>query len=63
LCLLFNKIGERLEQVLPGSEGGGRERDGARGTMAQTMYAYMNILIKKMVVRSPITPGSDTHQS
>jgi hypothetical protein len=33
LCLLFNKIGEEAEQVLPGSEGcGGRGRKwGGRG--------------------------------
>jgi hypothetical protein len=45
LCLLFNKIGEKAEQVLPGSErgvegeGGG---SGLGGEMAQTMYAHMN---------------------
>jgi hypothetical protein len=32
LYLLFNKIGEEAEQVLPGSEGGGREKEGARGS-------------------------------
>jgi hypothetical protein len=45
LCLLFNKIGKENKTVLPGSEGGGREREGAggqEGEVAQTMYAHMN---------------------
>jgi hypothetical protein len=35
---------KRAEQVLPGSEGDGEDREGARdrGEMAQTMYACMN---------------------
>jgi hypothetical protein len=41
LCLLFNKIRDKAEQVLPGSkgegeEGGDREQ---RGEITQTMYA------------------------
>jgi hypothetical protein len=45
---------KRVEQVLPASEGGVREKVGARGReqggeMAQTMYAHMN---KKMYTAS-----------
>jgi hypothetical protein len=38
------KLEKRVEQVLPGSEVGGRKREGQRqgGEMAQTMYAHMN---------------------
>jgi hypothetical protein len=41
LCLLFNKIGEK---VVPGIEGRWRERKGGRhgGEMAQTTYAHVN---------------------
>jgi hypothetical protein len=39
LCILFNKI---REKVLPGSEGGNREERGQGGEVAQTMYAHMN---------------------
>jgi hypothetical protein len=38
---------------LPGSLGGGRKREGARGQggeMAQTMYAYVNKWIKKKIL-------------
>jgi hypothetical protein len=43
LCLLFNKIGEEEEQVLPGSKEGGVERTGMGG-MGENgpMYAHMN---------------------
>jgi hypothetical protein len=42
LCFLFNKIVEKGEQVLPGSdvEGGGGGEQG--GEMAQTIYAHIN---------------------
>jgi hypothetical protein len=33
---------KRAEQVLPGSEGDGKEREGAGGEMAYTMYVHMN---------------------
>jgi hypothetical protein len=35
---------KRAEEVLPGSEGGGGEKDGveAGGEMVQTMYPHMN---------------------
>jgi hypothetical protein len=41
LCLLFNQIGEKAEQVLPGSKGDSGEREGGRGQgaeMAQCMH-------------------------
>jgi hypothetical protein len=40
------KLEKRAEQVLPGSEGDGGEKEGTggkRGKMTQTMYAHMNI--------------------
>jgi hypothetical protein len=43
LCLLFNKIGEF--HVLPGSEGGGEEEEGAGGRNDPNnvcTYEYMN---------------------
>jgi hypothetical protein len=38
------KLEKRAEQVLPGKEGDGREREGRAqgGEMAQTMCAHMN---------------------
>jgi hypothetical protein len=41
------KLEERAEQVLPGSKGGGEDREGmgvgeVGGGMAQTMYAHVN---------------------
>jgi hypothetical protein len=44
LCLLFNKLEKRAEQVLRGSKAGdGREWGRGQGEeVAQTMYAHMN---------------------
>jgi hypothetical protein len=44
LCLLFNKLEKRAEQVLPGSKGVWEDREGVedRGEMAQTLYGHMN---------------------
>jgi hypothetical protein len=41
-CFLFHKTGDRAEQVLPGSEGGGGERRRQDVEAAQTMCAHMN---------------------
>jgi hypothetical protein len=40
---------KRAKQVLPGSEGGGREREkglGGKGEIAQTMYTHINKCIE-----------------
>jgi hypothetical protein len=48
LCLLFNKIGEKGRTSSVWKRGGKGEREGGEGgEMAQKMYTYMNIWIKK----------------
>jgi hypothetical protein len=42
LCFLFNKIVEKGEQVLPGSDVAGGEGGEQGGEMAQTIYAHIN---------------------
>jgi hypothetical protein len=42
MSTLQHNLEKRAEQVLPGSEGEGREFGGQRGEMAPTVYAHMN---------------------
>jgi hypothetical protein len=50
LCLLFNKIGEEsrigFTWKQKGWRGEGGAREGARGKIAQTMYAHMSQFFK-----------------
>jgi hypothetical protein len=47
LCVLFNKMEKRAEQVLPGSEGGGEEKEGTGGRGERWPKKCMHIRINE----------------